>query len=158
MNKQHVIIITAVIMLASIIFGALAYPQPPETAVSHWDERGNPSGYMSRFWLVALLPLLTLGLTALLLFLTDIEPLHKNIAIFQGEYYRFIVFFDLFLLYVHILSIVWNLGYRFDFARLIAPGLGLFIFFTASLVEKNPQELFHRDPHPLDAIQRSGVG
>jgi len=142
MNKQHVLILTALIVLASVILGVLAYPHLPETTASHWDELGNPNGYMSRFWLVALIPLLIAGLTAMLMVLPGIDPLRKNITSFQNEYNQFIVFFGLFMLYIHTLSIFWNLGYKFNLSRLATPGMGLFIFFVGTMVEKAKRNFF----------------
>lgn len=142
MNKQHVLILTSLIVLASVILGVLAYPHLPETAASHWDELGNPNGYMSRFWLVALIPLLIAGLTAMLMVLPGIDPLRKNITSFQKEYNQFIVFFGLFMLYIHTLSIFWNLGYKFNLSRLATPGMGLFIFLVGTMVEKAKRNFF----------------
>ncbi len=142
MNKRSVLIITSLVVLASIILGIIAYPQLPEMAASHWDELGNPNSYMSRFWSVALIPLMIIGLTALLLFLPNIDPLKKNIIRFQLEYNKFIVVIGFFLLYVHALSIFWNLGYKFNLSSMILPGMGLFIFFVGTVIEKAKRNFF----------------
>lgn len=142
MKKQNTLIVISIIVLASVILGMVAYPHLPETTVSHWDNQGNPNGYMSRFWQVALIPLLIVGLTALLLTLPNIDPLRQNIIGFQEEYNKFVVFMGLFLLYVHTLSLFWNLGNKFNFSALMIPGFGLFIFFTGTLLQKAKRNFF----------------
>ena len=69
----------------------------------------------------------------LFLLIPVIDPLKANIAGFRGTFNVFIVLIMAFLLYVHVLTTLWNLGLqsvRMSTAMLPAMGL-LFVFIGA---------------------------
>lgn len=142
MNKRFILITLLAILLLSALLGVYAYPRMPEQAVTHWDQAGNPNGSMSRFWALALMPLMLIGLTLLLTVVPYIDPLKKNILQFEKEYNNFILVFLLFMFYVHVLSVVWNLGVKFNLSNLVLPAMGAFIFFLGTLVGKAKRNYF----------------
>jgi uncharacterized membrane protein len=69
---------------------------------------------------------MTAGLLLLFLAVPLIDPLKANIAQFRPAFNLFILFFVLFMLYVHTLTLAWNLGYRnFKMSSAMLPFMGL---------------------------------
>jgi uncharacterized membrane protein len=130
------------IVVASFIIGIYFYPQMPERMASHWNEQGQVNGYMSRFWGVFLMPFISLGLALLFILIPRIDPLKANIQAFKKQYYLFIALVLLFLLYIYLLTIFWNLGARFNMTRVIAPAIGILFFYCGVLIEKAKRNWF----------------
>jgi hypothetical protein len=59
---------------------------------------------------VLILSGLLILLVGLLILLPMIDPLRANLAMFRPQYNLIVVFLGGFLLYVHILTLLWNLG------------------------------------------------
>lgn len=80
-------------LIVSAIFAAIAagvaiwlYPHLPARVPIHWDGRGHANGYASRFWGVAIWPLVIIALAALTVLLPRISPRRFAIAPFAGVY------------------------------------------------------------------------
>jgi uncharacterized membrane protein len=89
-----------------------------------------------------LLPLVATGLALLLSLLPKVDPLKANIARFRGAYDWFIVFFTGYLLYLYVLTLLWNLGARFDFMVLMVPAIAILLFAVGLLVERARRNYF----------------
>ncbi|MDD4859948.1 MAG: SdpI family protein [Dehalococcoidales bacterium] len=139
-SKSEIIVFG--IVAASFVVGILFYPQMPERMASHWDAQGNVNGYMSRFWGLFFTPILTLGLALLLILLPRIDPLKENIKAFRKSYDGFLVVIFLFMLYLYLLTIVWNLGKTFNFTQLLTPAFGILIYYCGVLLEKAKRNWF----------------
>jgi len=116
------------LVVLSFIVGFISFPALPQMVASHWGLAGQVNGYQSRTFAVLFLPLLMTGLIALFFVLPKIDPLGKNIRSFQKPYDNFVLFLIGFLTYVHLLILIWNLGWKFDVVRLLIPAFGFFIF------------------------------
>jgi len=130
------------IVILSFILGVVMYGRMPEQMASHWNARNEVDGFMSRFWGLFFAPILLLGLFALFLLIPRIDPLKRNIETFRIHFQRFIMLLFLFLLYLYVVTIVWNLGYRFVMIRLLAPGFALLFFFCGILLERTKRNWF----------------
>jgi len=138
-GNQKVII--AIIVL-SFLIGLFFYPYMPEKVASHWDEQGVVNGYMPKFWGVFLVPIISLGLVILFLLIPKIDPLKKNIDKFRNYFDWFIIIFLLFMLYIYMLTILWNLGARFNMFQLMIPAMGLLFFYLGLLMQKAKRNWF----------------
>jgi uncharacterized membrane protein len=98
----------------------------PDKVASHWNMAGEVNGYMSKFWGLFLLPIMAFFMAGLFLILPKIDPIAKNFDTFRESYNKLIVSIILFLVYVHGLTVVWNLGIKFDLTRFMLPSLGVF--------------------------------
>jgi len=125
MSTRTAIIVTAVIILAAVAVSAYAYPLLPARIASHWGADGQANGTMGKFWGLFLLPLIMLLCAALFFVLPKVDPLKENIALFRKYYDAFIILLMLFFLYLHGATVAWNLGYRFNFSRILAPAFGV---------------------------------
>ena len=131
-----------VLLAAFYILALSLYSRMPEQMVSHWNASGVADGYISRFWGMMLMPLLTTGLTLLLFFLPRIDPLKANIARFRAAYDWFIVLFIAYMLYLYILTLLWNLGARFDILQVMVPAIAVLLFAAGLLVERAKRNYF----------------
>ncbi|MEO0116374.1 MAG: SdpI family protein [candidate division WOR-3 bacterium] len=135
-------VITLVIVLISFIIGLLSYPRMPEKMASHWNIRDEVDGYISRFWGILLMPLISLGLFFLSLIIPIIDPLRENIKKFLKYFDLFIIFLFIFLFYLYLLTLLWNLGARFPMSKMLIPGFSLLFFYCGVLVENAKRNWF----------------
>ena len=97
---------------------------------------------MSKFWGLFLMPFISLGISALLLVIPKIDPLKANIEKFKRHYYGFIILLLIFLLYLYLLTILWNLALRFNMSQLLAPAFGILFYFCGVLIGKAKRNYF----------------
>ncbi len=140
MKKNNIIII--LIILTSFFIGVYFYPQMPDEMASHWNIKGEVDDYMLKFWGLFLMPIISLGLFLLFILIPKIDPLKDNIEKFRKYFDAFIVLIIVFLFYIYLLSIFWNLGFRFDMGRLMVPALGILFYYCGILVENAKRNWF----------------
>jgi len=140
MKKTHIIILG--IILVSFIVAIYFYPSMPDRMASHWNAKGEVDGYMPKFWGLFLMPIVSLGMLLLFILIPKIDPLKKNIEKFRKQFDMFIVMIILFLLYIYVLTLFWNLDYRFNMTRMIIPAVGILFFYVGFLVEKAKRNWF----------------
>lgn len=132
MNKNK-IIISAVVFL-SFVVGCWAYPKLPDMVASHWGETGEVNGYMPKFWGAFLMPFLSLAMSLLFFYLPKIDPMRANVEKFKGYYESFASVITVFLFYIYLLTIAWNLGYEFDMIYSIVPAFSFLFYYCGVLV------------------------
>lgn len=137
MSTKKAGVISLLIVLLSFAIGAYYYPEMPETVASHWGANGEVNGYMSRFWGVFLMPMISVGLFLLLMIVPKVDPNKANIAKFRKYFNGFIVTFFAFFFYIHLLTIAWNLGNDFNMTQYLAPAFAAFFFYVGVLVENS---------------------
>ena len=142
MKSNKFVLASVILVLATFALSLAFYSSVPATMASHWDAQGVANGTTSRFWGLFLLPLMSLGITALLLAIPKIDPLKTNIQKFQGYYYGFVVVLLVYFLYIHLLTLLWNGGWRFNFSQAIIPSFGFLMFFLGFLLGKAKRNFF----------------
>jgi len=140
MKKSELVII--LIILSSFVLGFYFYPYMPDLVASHWNVRGQVDGYISKFWGLFLMPLLSLGLFLLFLLIPKIDPLKENIEKFRRYFDWFIVLVMFFLFYLYLLTIFWNLGFRFNLIQLLIPSFCLLYYYAGILIENAKRNWF----------------
>jgi len=131
MNRRNVIILA--IVLVSFIVSACYYSQLPSRVASHWDIQGQVNGYTSRFWGAFLMPVVILGLALLFLAIPYIDPLRKNIEKFRKHFDLFVILILLFMLAIHLQTLLWNTGTQIPLNATLPIGLGLLYFYIGVL-------------------------
>jgi len=144
------------VILLSFIVSAYFYPSMPDRMASHWDAQGEVNGYMPKFW----------ALFWCLRFLQWCFCFCRNTAHWpdEGEYRAVPRYFDgfialmlLFLFYIHLLSIYWNLGGRFNFIVAIVPAFTAYSTIWAFSLSMR-KELVHRHQDAVDlSSEKSGM-
>jgi uncharacterized membrane protein len=131
-----------VVIALSWLVGAVLYSQLPEMVASHWNVRGEADDFTPKFWGVFLLPLITLGTFLLLGFLPKIDPFRKNVEQFRDIYGGFLFVVVLFLTYLYVLTLLWNLGSRFDMIQLLVPALAALFYATGVMIRNAKRNWF----------------
>ena len=143
MNTKSTAIFSVLIILLFFIVGAFFYNAMPEQMASHWNVNDEVDGYVSRFWGVFMMPLASMFILALFLVLPSIDPLKENIIAFRKEFNLFILVILIFLVYVWLLTIFWNLGFiSFNMGTAILPALGFLFVFIGYLIRKSKRNWF----------------
>jgi len=131
-----------IIIICSFILSVFLYPKMPEMMASHWNKNGEVDSYKPRFWTLFLMPLISLVIFLLSSFFPKIDPLKRNVKKFRKHFDNFIVLIIVFLFYIYLLSIFWNLGYRFEMGKLIIPAIGLLFYYSGALIAKSKRNWF----------------
>ena len=143
MSTRITIIVSLIAILAATIASIIIYPSLPEMAASHWNAAGQVDGTMPRFWAAFLMPLISIGLLLLFLAIPAIDPLRANIAQFRSYYNAFIALIIVFLLFIHAVTLGWNLGYdQFNIGNAIVPAVGLIFLFAGVMMAKAKRNFF----------------
>ena len=122
------LVVTAVAAAVSI----WAYPRLPETVATHWNLQGQPDGYSSRFWSVALIPVVILAVTGLFQVLPRLDPRHANYEKFLGVYWLIANGVLTFILVMHGLVLAAGLGYHVQIDRFAPVFVGLLLAFLGN--------------------------
>ena len=125
------LVIAAMFVAAAIVCPTVSGPIPV-----HWDAQGNANGYGGKFEGLLLLPLIALGIYALLLFLPRIDPGRANYAQFAGPFLvvRYAVLLLLAGLYgITLLAVK---GYGFNTTRLVLGGIGILFIVLGNVLGK----------------------
>jgi uncharacterized membrane protein len=143
MNTRTTTIFVLILILAAVLAGLLLWNRLPYQMASHWDINDQVNGYMSRFWGVFMMPLMTLGMFLLFLVIPAIDPLKANIAKFREPFNLFIVLITAFMLYMHGLTLAWNLGYtNFKMSTSMLPAMGLLFILIGNLMRQSKRNWF----------------
>ena len=143
MNTRLTTIIVLVLVLAATIAGLSLWNRLPDQMASHWNVNDQVDGYMSKFWGVFLMPLITLGMFLLFLVIPNIDPLKANIAQFRDAFNLFIVLIVGFMVYVYALTLLWNLGdTNFGLGKAMMPALGVLFIFVGYMLRKARRNFF----------------
>jgi uncharacterized membrane protein len=142
MKTKNIQILIIGLILVSFLIGAYLYPYMPEKMASHWDANGSVDGYMPKLWGLFLLPVISAILFLVFMIIPKIDPHKGNIEKFRGHFDVFILLLFVFLFYVHMLTMLWNLSYRFNIIQLLAPAFGLLIYYAGIMMENAKQNWF----------------
>jgi uncharacterized membrane protein len=143
MTTKTTTIITLVLIGLALLAGVILWNQLPEQMASHWDANDQVNGYISKFWGVFLIPLITLGMLVLFLVLPNIDPLKANIAQFRESFNLFIVLIVAFMLYTHGLTLAWSLGNQdFRMSAAMLPFLGVLFIAVGWMLRKAKRNFF----------------
>ncbi len=139
--KKTTILILLIIIL-SFAAGIYLYPKMPEQMAAHWNSQGEVDSYISKFWGLFIMPLVSLGILLLFLLIPRIDPLKKNIDKFRKYFDGFILLIVIFLLYIYSLSIAWNLGHRFNMTQALIPAIAVLLFYGGVLLKQAKRNWF----------------
>jgi hypothetical protein len=81
------------------------------------------------------MPSITAVLYLMFLVIPKIDPLKKNIEKFRIWFDWFILLMVIFLFYVYILTIVFNLGHVFNMGTALLPALGVLFIYIGQMLE-----------------------
>ena len=138
--------ISDILMLALLVISFLIawyfYPALPDQIASHWNVHGEVDGYLSKFLALFLTPFALVSLSAIFLLIPRIDPLKDNIAKFRRYYDGFFILFFVFLIFLQLYIVYWNLGHRIAPGFVISVGLGLLFYYIGILCEHTKRNWF----------------
>ncbi|WP_433633789.1 SdpI family protein [Halomicrococcus sp. NG-SE-24] len=140
MNLRNQYLVALALVVVAFASSAYYYPQLPETIATHWNASGQADGTMPKRWGAFLLPAVSAAILGLFVGLPKIDPFGENVRAFDRQYGLFVVAFTAFMLYVHALVLLWNLGYRFAFTTVLVPAFAALYYLlgtTMDHVERN---------------------
>jgi uncharacterized membrane protein len=140
MRKSEIIIFGIIIL--SFAIGIYYYPQMPDKLASQWNAQGNVDGYMSKFWGLFLIPIISAGMLLLFILIPRIDPLKSNIQQFRKYYDGFVVLIIFFIFYLYLLTIFWNLGNTFNMIAFLSPALAILFYYSGILIENAKRNWF----------------
>lgn len=134
MDKNRILALILIIISFAVSF--LAYPYLPDKVAIHWNIEGNADGFSGKAFGLFLIPCISIFFYILLWLMPKLDPLKKNIEKFSGYYYGFINVFLAFMLYLHIITIVQNLGFVFNMVYALIPAMAVLFFIVGIVLEK----------------------
>ncbi|PIN86777.1 hypothetical protein COV19_03165 [Candidatus Woesearchaeota archaeon CG10_big_fil_rev_8_21_14_0_10_44_13] len=140
MKKLTIAIICMIIL--SFAVSIFLYPDMPERMASHWNAKGEVNGYMPRFWGLFLMPIISVAMLLLFLIIPYIDPMKKNIDAFRPYFDGFILLMMIFLFYIHLLTLFWNLGYKFSLINSMLPAFAILFYYIGILTENAKRNWF----------------
>ena len=129
---RRAVSLVIILILLQFIVAVYLFPLMPERIAIHWNLYGEADGYGSRLVGLFLIPILEVVLIPLFLILPRIDP-KASIKLIR-TYEWFIMVFTLYMFYVFGLTVAWNLGYRFDFLRLLIPIFGILFYGIGEII------------------------
>ena len=143
MTTRLTFIIVLALIAIALIAGALLWNQLPDQMASHCNINDQVDGTISKVWGVLLMPLITVGMFLLFLVIPNIDPLKANIAKFRPTFNLFIALIVAFMLYMHGLTFVWNLGFQnFKMSAAMLPFLGILFIFIGYMLRQAKRNWF----------------
>jgi uncharacterized membrane protein len=143
MSTRSTLIFSLVLIAAALALSLAVYGRLPDVMASHWNASDQVNGSISRFWGAFLMPLLGVALLCLFMIIPVVDPLKANIAKFRGFFNLFIVMIMVFLLYIHVLTILWNLGlHNFRMSGALLPALGLLFVLVGLMMRRARRNFF----------------
>jgi uncharacterized membrane protein len=132
------------IFLVVLSFAIAVYflPQMPERMASHWNAAGEADGTMPKAIALFIMPVISVLLLLLFALIPKIDPLKENIAKFRKYFDRFVLIIIAFFFYIYLLTIAWNIGYRYNLIAFLAPAFAVLFYYCGILVENAKRNWF----------------
>lgn len=122
------------IVAFSVATGLAFYSSVPEMMASHWDMAGNVDGYISKPWGIFLFPAIFVVIFLVFFIIPRIDPRREHIEHFRKYFDRFIIGFGVLFYYIYLLTLIWNIGDRFNFFDLLIIPLAALFYFIGMLL------------------------
>ena len=142
MSTRTTLVLSLILILAATLAGLLLWNRLPDPMPAHWNAAGEIDGYMSKFWGIFLMPVITIALVPLFLVIPNIDPLKANIAKFRGVFNWFIVIFVAYMLFIYALTLAAALGVQFNMTVMLLPVVGLLFIGAGYMMSKAKRNFF----------------
>jgi uncharacterized membrane protein len=141
---RSILIVSGIATLLMLAVSGWAWGQIPADAQIpiHWGRTGEADGYASKEVGLLLMPLMALGIGALLAFIPRIDPRRTNILRSQPAYRAIAYAVLLLLVALHAAAVVAATGREVDMARIVAVGVGLLFVIVGNYLGKTRSSWF----------------
>jgi uncharacterized membrane protein len=114
----------------------------PYDMASHWNAAGEVDGYISKFWGLFLMPIISVAMFLLFVFLPLLDPLKDNVKKFRSYYDGFMIMMTAFMFYLYVLTLMWNIGYKFNMLIWLTPSFAILFYYSGMLMEHAKRNWF----------------
>jgi uncharacterized membrane protein len=142
MSTRTTIILCIAIIAISTMAGMALTSRLPDPMPSHWNATGEVDGYMSRFWGIFLMPIITTAMFLLFITIPNIDPLRANIAQFRNVFNLFIVLLMGYMAYIYALTLAASLGAQFNMGTMMLPAMGILFVAVGFMVGQAKRNFF----------------
>ena len=133
MNNYY--LISFILILVSVAIGCYLYPTMPDIMPSHWNVAGEIDGYMPKMGALFIMPLVSIIMLLLMMWLPKADPKQENIAHNKPFYEKVVFAIVLFFFLTNCLTLAVSLGYKIKITSVMVPALGLLFFFIGKQME-----------------------
>ena len=142
MRKHQSALISFALIGVATAISLICYSALPDPMTTHWDAAGKPNGSMSRAVGASFAPVLMIVLYIILRLSPRIDPRRATLEALLPFYDAFIPTMMGFLLYVHMITLGWNLGWRINIGAALAPGIAAIFYVIGVLTERSTPNWF----------------
>jgi len=121
---------------------ALLYRRLPDPVPVHWDAHGHVNGYMPKPWGALVMPLVTLGVSLLLLVLPRLSPRGFRVDRFQATFDLIQTSIVGFLFFATLLVLLAGAGFGVSVARAVPLGVGVLLVVLGNVLGKVTKNFF----------------
>lgn len=125
-----------VVALVAGVVSAWAYPRLPPRVATHWGLSSQPDGYSSKLLAVVMLPVIILGMRALLSVLPRIDPKGENYRKFASTYWLIFNGVIVFMGVMHLAILGYGLGAPVRMDRVVAAGVGVLLIVVGNYITR----------------------
>jgi len=130
------------VVLLSFAASLYALPRLPDRIASHWNAAWEVDGYVPKTPGVFLVPLISAAIAVLFAVIPAVDPMKANFESFRRYYDGFVALMVLFMLGIHVQTLLWNLGFRVGFNFTMPVGLGVLFYYVGVLCEHSKRNWF----------------
>jgi uncharacterized membrane protein len=136
------IVLPSILILLSFVVAIYFYPIFPSQVATHWGIDGQANDYASKAFALFFMPILSVILFFLFINLPKIDPYKKNFDQFKNYFQNFINLIFAFFFYIYLVTIVWNLGFRFNMIQVLSPSLAILFYYAGVLTSHAKRNWF----------------
>lgn len=140
LRKSELIVL--MIILLSLAVSFYFNPKLPGKIVAHWDYKGEADGYLTKSWGIFLMPAFLFVLFLLFLFIPRLDPLKANVEKFRKYFDGFIILLFIFMLVIHLQTILWTLGTKIQPNLLFPITLGVLFYYVGIMLNHSQRNWF----------------
>ena len=126
----------AAVILAAMVGTVVAYPKLPNIVPMHWNAHGQVNGWGPKWSVFLTGPGLMIAFTLLFSALPRLSPRKFEVDSFRRTYLYIMIVIVAMLAYVHLLVLIFALGFALDVSRAIVGGVCLLIALLGNVLGK----------------------
>jgi len=125
-----------VFLAVSLALSLLFFSQLPQSMATHWNIQGQVDDTSPKIIGAFIAPFIMLLMITVLMFFISTDPKRKNFQLFPGELSIFLTGLFAFLTYLHIITLIWNVGATFNIIRALMPAFALLFYLISKVLTK----------------------
>jgi uncharacterized membrane protein len=142
MKLSRANLLSLALVAGAFAAAALLYRRLPDPVPVHWDAHGHVNGYMPKPWGALVMPLVTLGVSLLLLVLPRLSPRGFRVDRFQATFDLIQTSIVGFLFFATLLVLLAGAWFGVSVARAVPLGVGVLLVVLGNVLGKVTKNFF----------------